>query len=57
MLSKWNKISPYTLFEIYIPWMRSIAGKDESDQRASITLDYLIPNAGFEIYFLLVKNS
>lgn len=57
MLSKWNKISPYTLFEIYIPWMRSIAGKDESDQRASITLDYLIPNAGFEIYFEWARND
>jgi hypothetical protein len=57
MLSKWNQISPYTLFEIYIPWMRSVAGKDESDQRASITLDYLIPNAGFEIYLEWARND
>ena len=57
MLSKWNKISPYTLFGIYIPWMSYIAGEDESDQRASITLDYLIPNAGFEIYFEWARND
>ena len=57
MLSKWNKISPYTLFEIYIPWMKSDAGEDESDQRASITIDYLIPKVGFEIYFEWARND
>ena len=57
MLSKWNQINPYTLFEIYIPWMRPQAGQDESDQRASITLDYLIPTVGFEIYFEWARND
>lgn len=57
MLSKWNQIEPYTLFEIYIPWMRSKAGEDESDQRASIIVDYLIPSAGFEIYLEWARND
>ena len=57
MLSKWKNINPYTLFEIYVPWMRSVAGNDESDQRASITLDYLIPSVGFEIYLEWARND
>ena len=57
MLSKWNKISPYTLFGIYIPWMSYIAGEDESDQRASIIVDYLLPSVGFEIYLEWARND
>jgi len=57
MLSKWDNINKYTLFEIYLPWMNSKAGVDESDQRASFTINYLIPKVGFEIYFEWARND
>lgn len=57
MLSKWNQINPYTLFEIYIPAMRQKAGNDESDQRASVIIDYLFQKLGFEIYLEWARND
>ncbi len=57
MLSKWNNINAYSLFEIFIPLMKGQAGQDESDQRASITVDYLFPKAGVEIYLEWGRND
>ena len=58
MLSKWNEISVYSLFKIYNPFMSGFKeGKDKSDQRFSFTVDYLLPSAGFEIYFEWARND
>ena len=57
MLSKWDNKNAYTLFTLLIPFMQKKAGYDESDQRASIFLDYYIPNGGIDIYFEWGKND
>lgn len=57
MLSKWNNISPYSLFSILVPKMSTSAGKDENDQRCSITFDYIFPKIGFEIYLEWARND
>lgn len=59
MLSKWNDLSAYSLFNIFIPGFDNLTsgGSDESDQRFSITADYIIPTAGIEIYFEWARND
>lgn len=58
MLSKWNEISGYSLFKIYNPFMSgSQEGSDNSDQRFSLTVDYLLTSVGFEIYFEWARND
>ena len=57
MLSKWDNINPYTLFEVLIPGMKSSAGSDESDQRASITVDYILPLVGLKVYLEWGRND
>jgi len=37
--------------------MESSAGKDESDQRASLSAEYSIPNAGFDLYVEWGRND
>ena len=48
MLSKWNNINSYTLFDIFVPFMESDAGIDDSDGRASIIFDYIRLQIGHE---------
>ncbi|MBO4640648.1 MAG: hypothetical protein J5710_12925 [Treponema sp.] len=58
MLSKWNNISPYsTLF--FIPGISSLTsgGDDDSDQRFSLTFDYLNKEVGWEMYFEWARND
>ena len=57
MLSKFNNISNYTLFKIFVPGLSDSGGTDESDQRISITFDYKIEKAGFELYLEWGKND
>lgn len=57
MLSKWSDISSYTLFTLLVPFMQTKAGYDESDQRASIFIDYFIPKGGIDLYFEWGKND
>ncbi len=55
MLSKWNEISPYSLFRIYVPEMNG--DSDAADQRFSLTFDYVFPIIGFEIYLEWARND
>lgn len=59
MLSKWNDLSAYSLFNIFIPGLGNLTsgGSDASDQRFSITADYILPIAGIEIYFEWARND
>lgn len=57
MLSKWNQLNAYSLFHIYWPFIDSTAGLDENDQRFSLTLDYSLPAAGFEIFLEWARND
>ena len=58
MLSKWNNISPYTTL-FFIPGISSLTsgGDDASDQRFSITFDYLNKTVGWEMYFEWARND
>lgn len=56
MLSKWEEIDAYTLFNIYGKSLRS-GGNDNSDQRFSFTLDWLFTNAGLEMYLEWGRND
>ena len=57
MLSKWDDISPYSLFNIMIPGMSETAGADDSDQRASFTASWKLAEAGIEIYIEWGRND
>ena len=59
MLSKWNNFSAYTLLNIFIPGIGNLTsgGDDSSDQRISLTADYLLPKVGLEIYFEWARND
>ncbi|GHV89634.1 hypothetical protein AGMMS50268_01370 [Spirochaetia bacterium] len=58
MLSKWGQKSNYkTIFTLLLPEMISDAGFDENDQRASVTIDYLLPIAGLNIYLEWGRND
>ncbi len=57
MLSKWNNIDTYSLFHIYWPFIDTKAGLDENDQRFSLTLDYMLPSSGFEMYLEWARND
>lgn len=59
MLSKWSDFSAYTLFDIFVPGLSTLTngGTDASDQRFSLTIDYILPKAGFEIYFEWARND
>lgn len=57
MLSSATSINPYTLFKVLVPFMQTQAGYDESDQRAAIYFDYLIPSGGIDLYLEWAKND
>lgn len=57
MLSYFDNISKYTLFNIFIPGLSDSGGSDDSDQRISLTFDYKIEKAGFELYLEWGKND
>ena len=57
MLSKWNNINAYSLFEIFIPSLGTSGGDDASDQRFSAILDYTLPQIGMELYLEWARND
>ncbi|MDE6068344.1 MAG: capsule assembly Wzi family protein [Treponemataceae bacterium] len=57
MLSKWDDISAYSLFEILIPGIGTSGRHDDSDQRFSFTIDYRVPKIGLELYFEWARND
>lgn len=57
MISKWNNISKYTLFEIFVPSIGTSGGADASDQRFSFTVNYLLPKSDFEVYLEWARND
>jgi hypothetical protein len=59
MLSKWNKMNYASVFTLLWPFMDSSQGfgKDDEDQRASLTADYFLPVAGINIYFEWARND
>jgi hypothetical protein len=58
MISKWNEIGPYSFFNILLPSLIGhTAGGDESDQRASVTFDYLFPKVSLDLYFEWARND
>ncbi|QQO09809.1 capsule assembly Wzi family protein [Breznakiella homolactica] len=57
MLSKWDNMDASDIFTLLWPFMDTGAGSDESDQRASIVLDYLLPAAGLNIYLEWGRND
>lgn len=59
MLSHWNDRNTYTMLGIFVPGISNLTsgGKDDSDQRFSVTFDYLIEKVGFEIYYEWARND
>lgn len=57
MTSRWSNKNSYTLFTLLIPFMQQKAGFDESDQRASVFIDYNIPKGGIDIYLEWGRND
>ena len=57
MLSKWDAMNTYSLFEIFIPSLGTSGGDDVSDQRFSAVLDYILPQVGMELYFEWARND
>jgi hypothetical protein len=57
MLSKWDNMNYESIFTLLCPFMEIAAGRDENDQRASITIDYLLPIAGLNIYLEWGRND
>jgi hypothetical protein len=57
MLSKWEDMNYGALFTLLDPIMHYAAGQDENDQRASVAIDYVLPEAGLDIYLEWGKND
>ena len=57
MLSKWEEMNFDSIFILLLPFMDNSLGDDNSDQRASIIIDYLLPVAGINIYFEWARND
>ena len=57
MLTKWKDRNAYAFFTLLIPFMKTQAGYDQNDQRASIFIDYYIPKGGIDLYFEWGKND
>jgi hypothetical protein len=57
MLSKWEDLGPKSVFTLLWPFMSNDAGSDNSDQRASLVVDYLLPIAQLNIYFEWARND
>jgi hypothetical protein len=57
MISKWNDLDYTSIFTLLVPIFNGSAGYDSRDQRLSLTLDYVFPNAGFNIYFEWGRND
>lgn len=57
MLSHWGARDTDAILTLLWPFMKKSAGFDERDQRASISIDYLLPSVGLELYTEWGKND
>jgi hypothetical protein len=58
MLSKWSDADYKSFFSLLQPSIQSAGtGTDERDQRLTIVFDYVVPMAGFEVYFEWGRND
>jgi hypothetical protein len=57
MLSKWEDMDYQSIFTLLWPFMETSAGSDRRDQRMSVTIDYLLPAAGVNIYLEWARND
>jgi hypothetical protein len=57
MLSKWDEMNYGSVFTLLWPFMEWKFGKDVNDQRASITIEYLLPIAGINVYWEWGRND
>jgi hypothetical protein len=57
MLSKWDAMNAGAIFTLLWPSMEGGFGDDEDDQRASVTIDYLLPVVGINIYLEWGRND
>lgn len=57
MLSKWSDNNWKGMLTLLWPFMTDSLWSDRTDQRASISVDYLIPAAGFETYVEWARND
>jgi hypothetical protein len=57
MLSKWDDMNFGTTFILLWPFMDNSAGSDNNDQRASVTIEYLLPLAGINVYWEWGRND
>jgi hypothetical protein len=57
MLSAWSAYDWEGLLTLIDPFMDNSAGTDSRDQRASLTADYLLPEAGIEVYLEWARND
>jgi hypothetical protein len=57
ILSKWDDMNFGSFFTLLWPFMDNEAGNDNNDQRASITIDYLLPLAGINVYLEWGRND
>lgn len=57
MLSKWDAMDYESMLTLVWPFMSNSAGKDERDQRASITLENTYPTVGFSWYVEWGRND
>ena len=57
MLSKWDDMNYRSILTLLWPSMKDDAGSDYNDQRMSITIDYILPLAGINIYLEWGRND
>ena len=57
MLSKWDEMNYASVFTLMLPFIYTSPGKDNSDQRLSIIIDYLLPVIGLNVYFEWGRND
>lgn len=57
IIADWNSVDYMSPFTIINPVMDRTFGSDASDQRASITFNWLFPEVGFEVYGEWGKND
>ncbi len=57
VIANWEDAGAAEAFTIFIPEMDTSLGRDELDQRGSITIDWRFPTVGFNIYGEWARND
>lgn len=57
MLSKWDAMDYEGVFTLLWPFMEDTAGSDERDQRASVSVEYTLPQVGLDLYIEWGRND